>query len=86
MLTKAAQRGTRSQERRQRKRGGRTATGNTIVIYDLSSTNDDTSTAAVIEVGPFYIDQTHDCGFKSIDDKISSQEEHLKTPGYLALC
>ena len=58
----------------------------TMVIYDLSPTDDDTSTAAVKEVGPLYIDQTHDCGFKSIDDKISLQEEQLKTPGYLALC
>ena len=39
-----------------------------MVIYDLSPTDDDTSTAAVKEVGPLYIEQTHDCGFKSIDD------------------
>ena len=57
-----------------------------MVMYDLSSTSDDTSAAAVKEMGPLYIDQTHDCGFKSIDDKISLQEEQLKTPGYLALC
>ena len=54
----------------------------TMVIYDYFTI----CTAAVKEVGTHYIDQTHDCGFKSIDDKISSQEEQLKTPGYLALC